>query len=81
MCRAGTAPASHGLKGQRATFLLTARDLRARFENSFDAHHDPAGCRRVMDDPALHLERLIARRAKRTLGLSHLLSPLLVDQW
>ena len=61
MCRAGTAPASYGLKDRRATFLLTAQ-LSARFQNVCSTNDQLAGLSVVMNPLALHLYGSIARR-------------------
>lgn len=46
--RPGTAPGSHGLKGQRATFLLAVH-LGLRFHVLFFANHDMARIAEMMN--------------------------------
>ena len=63
MNRPGTAPGSHGLKGQRLTFRLAVLGSGQRFQRRVFAGNDAPGFLKVMHPLALHLHGLKAGRA------------------
>lgn len=67
--RCGTAPHSHGLKGQCATFLLAVR-LGLRFQVHSGADDKLAEPREVVNPLAAKPDRLVAEIAKHTHSVS-----------